>query len=65
MPEYIGLKAIPDEGTLCKEEKRLTKCLEATAILLAIAVLPQSFVAAADMTGLQTKRASPYYESLR
>src|SRR3989338_297564 len=61
LPEYIGLKAIPDEGTLCKEEKRLTKCLEATAILLAIAVLPQSFVAAADMTGLQTKRASPYY----
>ena len=61
LPEYIGLKAIPDEGTLCKEEKRLKKYLEATALLLVLSILPKSFVAAADMTGLQTKRASPYY----
>jgi hypothetical protein len=61
LPEYIDLKAIPDEGTLCKEEKRLRHFLEATAILLVLPILPKNFIASADMTGLQTKRASPYY----
>ena len=61
LPEYLGLKAIPDEGTLCKEEKRLRSFLEVIAIKLAIAILPKRFVMAADMTGLQTRRASPYY----
>ena len=61
LPEYINLKAIPDEGTLCKEEKRLKKYLEAVAIILVLPLLPKSFVAAVDMTGLPTKRASPYY----
>ena len=61
LPEYIGLKAIPDEGTLCKEEKRLKPFLEAVAILLVLPLLPKSFVAGADMTGLQTKRKSAYY----
>ena len=61
LPEYICLKAIPDEGTLCKEEKRLRPFLEAVAILLVLPLLPKSFVAGADMTGLQTRRASPYY----
>ena len=61
LPDYLGLKAIPDEGTLCKEEKRLKPFLEAVAVLLILPLLPKSFVAAADMTGLQTRRASPYY----
>lgn len=61
LPEYIGLKSIPDEGTLCKEEKRLKPFLEAVAILLVLPLLPKNFVASADMTGLQTRRASPYY----
>ena len=61
LPEYMNLKAIPDEGTLCKEEKRLLPFLEAAAILLVLSLLPARFVAGADMTGLQTRRASPYY----
>jgi hypothetical protein len=61
LPEYLGLKAIPDEGTLCKEEKRLRKYLEAVAMLLILPLLPKKFVASADMTGLQITRASPYY----
>lgn len=61
LPEYINLKAIPDEGTLCKEEKRLRPYLENVAIMLVLPILPKKFVAGADMTGLQTKRASPYY----
>ena len=61
LPEYIQLKAIPDEGTLCKEEKRLKPFLEAVAVLLVLPLLPDSFVAGADMTGLQTKRKSAYY----
>ena len=54
LPDYIGLKAIPDEGTLCKEEKRLKPFLEAVAVLIVLPLLPKSFVAGADMTGLQT-----------
>ena len=61
LPEYLGLNAIPDEGTLCKEEKRLKPFLEAVAILLVLPLLPKKFIASADMTGLQTRRASPYY----
>src|SRR3989338_10985393 len=61
LPDYIGLKSIPDEGTLCKEEKRLKPFLEAISILLVLSLLPKSFVAGADMTGLQTKRKSAYY----
>jgi hypothetical protein len=61
LPEYMKLNNIPDEGTLCKEEKRLKPYLEAAAMLLVISLLPQRFVAGADMTGLQTQRASPYY----
>ena len=61
LPEYLGLKAIPDEGTLCKEEKRLRPYLEAVAMSIVLPLLPNSFIASADMTGLQTKRASPYY----
>lgn len=61
LPEYLGLKAIPDESTLCKEEKRLGFFLEDLAILLVLPLLPRKYVACADMTGLQTKRASPYY----
>lgn len=61
LPEYLNLKAIPDEGTLCKEEKRLKPFLESVAILIILPLLPKSFVAGADMTGLQMKRASPYY----
>ena len=61
LPDYIGLQAIPDEGTLCKEERRLKPFLEIAAVLLILPLLPKSFVAAADMTGLQTKKASSYY----
>ena len=61
LPDYIGLHAIPDEGTLCKEEKRLKPFLEMAAVLIVLPLLPQSFVATADMTGLQTKKASSYY----
>lgn len=61
LPEYIGLKAIPDEGTLCKEEKRLRPYLEAVAVMLILPLLPKKFVGSADMTGLQTRRASAYY----
>ena len=61
LPEYLNLKAIPDEGTLCKEEKRLKPFLEAIAMMLILPLLPKKFVASADMTGLQTRRASPYY----
>src|SRR3989344_9029634 len=32
LPDYLGLNDIPDEGTLCKEEKRLKKYLEEVAI---------------------------------
>ena len=38
LPEYLNLKAIPDEGTLCKEEKRLKPFLDSVAILL---ILPE------------------------
>jgi hypothetical protein len=61
LPDFLHLKAIPDEGTLCKEEKRLKPFLETTAILLVLPLLPRSFVAGADMTGLQTRRKSAYY----
>ena len=61
LPEYLSLKAIPDEGTLCKEEKRLRPFIEALAILIILPLLPKLFVAGADMTGLQTKRKSAYY----
>lgn len=61
LPEYLLLKAIPDEGTLCKEQKRLKPFLEAAAVLLVLPLLPKRYVAGADMTGLQTKRASSYY----
>ena len=61
LPEYMKLSSVPDEGTLCKEEKRLRPYLEAVAMLLVVSLLPAKFVAAADMTGLQTRRASPYY----
>ncbi len=57
----IGLQAIPDEATLCREEKRLKPFLEAAAMMLTVSILPDKWLAAADMTGLQTKRASPYY----
>lgn len=60
LPALIGLNAIPDEGTLCKEEKRLKPFLESVAMRLVASLLPRSFVASADMTGLQTRRASPY-----
>lgn len=61
LPEYLGLKAIPDEGTLCKEEKRLRPFLEEIATRLVLPLLPKRFVAGGDMTGLQTKRSSSYY----
>lgn len=61
LPEYLNLAAIPDEGTLCKEEKRLRSFLEATAILIVLPLLPKNFVAGADMTGLQLRKASSYY----
>lgn len=61
LPEYLGLNSIPDEGTLCKEEKRLRPFLEAVALLMILPLLPSSFVAGGDMTGLQTKRKSAYY----
>ena len=32
LPEFLGLKAIPDEGTLCKEEKRLRPFMEELSI---------------------------------
>ena len=35
--------------------------MEAVAVLLVLPLLPNSFVAGADMTGLQTKRRSAYY----
>ena len=61
LPDYLGLKNIPDEGTLCKEEKRLKSFLEAIALLLILHLLPRRFLAGADMTGLQIKRRSAYY----
>lgn len=61
LPEYLSLNAIPDEGTLCKEEKRLRPFMEMVSVLLVLPLLPNRFVAGADMTGLQTRRASPYY----
>ena len=38
LPEYLNLKAIPDEGTLCKEDKRLKPFLDSVTILL---ILPE------------------------
>jgi len=61
LPRTIGLKAIPDEGTLCKEEKRLRPFMAEIAIALAIAALPRRFVASSDGTGLETKKASAYF----
>ncbi|HLC32648.1 MAG TPA: hypothetical protein VJJ82_02385 [Candidatus Nanoarchaeia archaeon] len=61
LPQILNLKSVPDEGTLCKEEKRLQKYMQQVAIALAIAVLPKHFVAGADGTGLQTTKASAYY----
>ncbi len=61
LPEYVHLKCVPDEGTLCKEEQRLRPYLYAVSVLLIAPLLPQRYVAAADMTGLQMRRASSYY----
>jgi hypothetical protein len=61
LPDYLGLKAIPDEGTLCKEEKRLKPFFEALAVAIVLPLLPAKFIVGADMTGLQTKRKSAYY----
>ena len=61
LPEYLGLKAIPDEGTLCKEEKRLKPYLEALAMRLVLSLLPKRFVAGADMAGLQMRRARSFF----
>lgn len=61
LPEYLQLNSIPDEGTLCKEEKRLKHFMEEAAIRLVLPLLPLHFVASGDMTGLQTRKASPYY----
>lgn len=59
--KLLELSSVPDEGTLCKEEKRLRRYMEQVAIALAVAVLPKRFVAGADGTGLQTRKASAYY----
>ena len=61
LPKFIDLKCVPDEGTLCKEEKRLRPYMAQVAITLAITILPKYFAAGADGTGLQTKKASAYY----
>ena len=61
LPEIISRNSIPDEGTLCKEEKRLRPFIAEIAIALAIAVLPRRFVASSDGTGLETKKASAYF----
>lgn len=59
--DLLHLESVPDEGTLCKEEKRLLPYMTKIAILLATAILPKKFVAGADGTGLQTRKASAYY----
>ena len=61
LPDLLGLKAVPDEGTLCKEERRLRPYLARASILLAKAALPRRFVAGGDGTGLQMRRRSAYY----
>jgi hypothetical protein len=54
----MDLNAIPDEGTPCKEKKRLKLFLEAAALSLVLPLLPKRYVAGADMTRLQTRRKS-------
>jgi hypothetical protein len=61
LPDLLGLKSVPDEGTLCKEEKRLRSYLAQASIQLVKAALPRHFVAGGDGTGLQTRKRSAYY----
>ena len=57
----IGLKKIPDQSTLCKEEQRLTHWLEDANVKLIQSVIPESPFASGDGTGLSFANGSSYY----
>ena len=57
----IGLKKIPEQSTLCKEEHRLRFWLEKTNVKLIQSVLPKRPFATGDGTGLSFANGSSYY----
>ena len=59
--EAIGLKKIPEQSTLCKEEHRLRVWLEKTNVKMIQAILPERPFASGDGTGLSFANGSSYY----
>ena len=59
--EAIGLKKIPEQSTLCKEEHRLRFWLEKTNVKMIQAILPERPFASGDGTGLSFANGSSYY----
>lgn len=59
--QAIGLKRIPDQSTMCKEEHRLRPYLEAANVRLLQAILPERPFATGDGTGLSFTGKSSYY----
>ncbi|MEK6949726.1 MAG: hypothetical protein AABX34_05870 [Nanoarchaeota archaeon] len=57
----IGLKNIPEQSTLCREEQRLRHWLELANVKLIQAVIPESPFASGDGTGLSFANGSSYY----
>ena len=59
--DMIGLKKIPEQSTLCKEEHRLRTWLEKASVKLVQAVVPERPFATGDGTGLSFANGSSYY----
>jgi len=59
--EAIGLKKIPEQSTLCKEEHRLRFWLEKTSVKLIQSAIPTRPFATGDGTGLSFANGSSYY----
>ena len=59
--EAIGLKKIPEQSTLCKEEHRLKFWLEKANVKMIQAILPERPFASGDGTGLSFANGSSYY----
>jgi hypothetical protein len=57
----IGLKKIPEQSTMCREEHRLKPYLELANVRLVQAVLPERPFATGDGTGLSFTGKSSYY----
>ena len=57
----IGLKEIPEQSTMCREEHRLRPYMELASVKLIQAVLPERPFATGDGTGLSFTGKSSYY----